>query len=262
VTSTRQREKEARPARPARDRGRFADGGELNRAFTLLEVLLAIAIFSIVLVAIHMVFYSAVQLRNKTTAALESSIPLQQALTLMKRDLQNIVMPGGTFFGELQTSQASTLGTTNLLNTMSPVNDSLPGQSSPAFFTASGVLDDTLPWGAIERVTYYLAPSTNNTPGKDLIRSVTRNLLPSMPEIPETQPLMSGLEGIFFTYYDGIQWRDYWDSTIESNKLPQGIKVELQLVNEPGSRYRPMPIDLVVPVVLQPPTNQTSQASL
>jgi prepilin-type N-terminal cleavage/methylation domain-containing protein len=151
-----------------------------KRAFTLIEVMLAVVIFSIVLVAINSVFYGAVRLRNQTTEAIQRAVPLQQTVATIKRDLANIVMPGGTFFGDLITAQSSTSSTsaqTNLLNMMNPVNDVVPGQSGPAFYTSVGSLGEELPWGNMERVSYYLAPPTNNTPGRDLIRSVTRNLL-------------------------------------------------------------------------------------
>jgi prepilin-type N-terminal cleavage/methylation domain-containing protein len=233
------------------------------RAFTLIEVLLAVAIFSIVLVAIHMVFYAAVQLRNKSMDAIQEQIPFQQTLAVIKRDLANIVMPGGTnatFFGAFQTTQTST-SLSNALNSLNPVNDAMPGQSGPPFFTTTGILQDTLPWGDVLRVAYFLAPPTNNTRGKDLIRSVTRNLLPTVTDQPERQVLMSGLQSIEFFFYDGMQWRNYWDSTVETNILPFGFKVQLQLVPEPTDRSPRPPIELVVPLMLQASTNQINQVT-
>src|SRR6185436_9077843 len=61
-----------------------------QRAFTLLELLLAVLVFSIVLGAIHVVFFSAFKLRNKTADAIERSLPLQQTLVIIKRDLANL----------------------------------------------------------------------------------------------------------------------------------------------------------------------------
>lgn len=229
-------------------------------AFTLIEVLLAVSIFAIVLVAIHSVFYGALRLRNKTTEALEQALPLQHTLTIIKRDLANIVLPGGTLFGELQTAQTIN-SSTNSLSLLSPVQDAVPGQSSPAFFTATGILQDSFPWGEVERVSYFLAPPTNNTPGKDLIRSVTRNLLPVLQEEVENQWLMSGLDSMLFYFYDGIQWREDWDSTVEVGKLPRGIKVELQLAQDETERVRRAPIELVIPVMLQAGTNSAAQSS-
>lgn len=238
----------------ARARGTWTTG------FTLIEMLLAVAIFAIVLVAIHTVFYGALRLSARTTESVEQGLPLQQSLAILQRDLANLVLPSGTFFGELQTSQSAT-GSTNTLNVLSPVNDAIIGQSSPAFFTATGVVQEGAPWGDIVRVAYYLTPSTNQTPGKDLIRSVTRNLLPVMQEQPENQWLMGGLQSIAFSYYDGLQWREYWDSTTETNKLPFGIKVQLQMVPDTNDRSRRDPVELVVPIVVRPGTNETETAT-
>src|SRR4051794_21731005 len=75
---------------------------ESTLGFTLLELLLAVAIFGIVLAAINTVFFSAMRLRNKTVAAIQEALPLQQTLTLIKHDLQGLVVPG-TIAGALQT---------------------------------------------------------------------------------------------------------------------------------------------------------------
>jgi hypothetical protein len=73
--------------------------------------------------------------------------------------------------------------------------------------------------------------------------------------------MMGGLQSITFLFYDGLQWREYWDSSVETNKLPLGIKVQLQLLPSANDRTASNPIEIVVPVVLQAGTNQTSQTS-
>src|SRR6266480_4592833 len=81
-----------------------------QRGFTLLEILLAILVFSIVLAAIHTVFFSAFRLRNKTSEAIERSLPLQQTLAIIKRDLANLVPPGGLLSGALQSTPTTSTG--------------------------------------------------------------------------------------------------------------------------------------------------------
>jgi general secretion pathway protein J len=230
----------------------------LARGFTLLEVLLAVAIFSLVLVAIHMVFYGAVRLRNISVERVEARLPLEQALTIMKRDLANIVLPGGTLSGELQTTATSALGdqtTPSLLNQ----NSSVPGQSSPAFYTASGILDPVAPWGEVARVQYFLADPLDQAPGKELFRSVTRNLLPTLYDEPDHQFLMGGLESLFFYFFDGTQWREYWDSTAEPDKLPRAVKIELQLASGETDRSPRKPLELIVPLLVRAGTNDSAQ---
>ena len=81
---------------------RISGFGFSHHAFTLLELLLAVLVFSIVLGAIHVVFFTAFKLRNKTADAIERSLPVQQTLAILKRDLANLVPPGGTLSGALQ----------------------------------------------------------------------------------------------------------------------------------------------------------------
>ena len=73
-----------------------------RRGFTLIEVLLATAIFSIVLVAINVVFFAALHLRQRTTAAVDGALPLNQALAILRKDLQNTVAPSGTLSGQFR----------------------------------------------------------------------------------------------------------------------------------------------------------------
>ncbi len=235
--------------------------------FTLIEVLLAVAVFAVILVAMHGVFYGALRLHRKTTQSLEQGLPLQQALAILKRDLANIVLPGGTLFGELQTTASTTGNQTNQTSQTSQLSSALNSASlkglvvSPTLYTSVGIPDDTAPWAEVERVLYYLATPTNNTPGKDLYRSVTRNLLPVIEDQPVDQWMLGGVQDVFFTFYDGSQWLDTWDSTLQPTKLPQGIKVQIQLLPEESAMKLPEPITLVVPLLIQPGSNQVAQTS-
>jgi len=227
-----------------------------TRGFTLLEVLIAVMVFAIVLAAASSVFYGALHLRNGITESLEQALPVQHALSVIQRDLANLAVPGGTLSGAFQTTSI-----TNVVG----------GQSSPDFYTTTGFIDQTSPWAEIQRVSCVLVdPAKRAAAGKDLIRAVTRNLLPATAEEqPAQQWLMSGVQGLAFYYYDGAQWRDSWDSTSAdpmtgtTNRLPQAIKVQILLASQPGGRALPLsaPIELVAPIVAQAPTDQTQTAS-
>jgi general secretion pathway protein J len=231
---------------PSARPGRRALPGEAG--FTLIEILLAVAIFAIVLAGMHLVFHGALRLRNKTTASLEAAVPLQQAVSVLQRDLANLVAPGTNLAGHLQTTPTN--ATVRVI-----------GQVSPQFFTAVGVLSDVAPWSEVQRVTYRLAEPTNNTEGLDLYRSVTRNLLALVEDAPEDQFLMGGVETVTFQFYDGTQWRYDWDSTIEPTILPGAIRVELLLTSALTNRLNPEPVVLVVPIAVQPDTNAVAQAT-
>ena len=136
--------------------------------FTLLEVLIAVMIFAVVLAAASTVFYGALRLRKGAAESLEQSLPRQQALAVVQRDLANLVVPGGTLSGVCRTTSI-----TNVIG----------GQSSPDFYTSTGLIDSTSPWAEIQRVAYVLMDSSGpGADGKDLVRTVTRNLLPATLE--------------------------------------------------------------------------------
>ncbi len=245
-------------------RTRTKDEHERQRsgAFTLLEVLIATAAFAIVLAAINAVFYSAVRLRNRAAEATDRVLPLEHTLAILKRDLANIVPPGGTLFGALQstptTSQAGQSASALLNNTAA----SIPGQSSPQFYTTTGIIDETSPFADVQKVFYFLAGSTNGNVGKDLFRSFTRNLLPALVDQPVQQPLLSGVQSINFLFFDGSQWRDTWDSTTaQQAKLPQAIKVQIALAGERKGSSQGAPIELTVPLMVDAGSNATAQAS-
>ena len=221
----------------------------------MLEILIAVTAFAIVLAAINAVFYAALRLQNRSIASIERLAPRQRALATIRRDLANIVPPGGTLFGPLQTTS-----TTN----------AVAGQVSPEFYTASASIDEWSPFGEIQKVSYALMQSANGTSGLDLVRLVTRNLLPvTSIQSPEQQWLMGGIQNAFFTYYDGTQWRAFWDSTTadpttgKTNALPQAIKVQINLVSEETGRGLAFasPVELVVPLVVQARGTQTQQTT-
>src|SRR6185436_7883658 len=190
---------------------------------TLIEILIAVAIFAIVLAAINTVFYSALRLRNRSAAAFDEALPVQQAVA---------------------------------------ITNAVLGQASTDFYTSAGLMDNRVPWADIERVSYLLVDSTNRAPGMDLYRAVTRNLLSQTQDPPAQQRLMGGVQGIVFYFYNGDQWLDSWDSTTQTN-LPQAIKVQIALAsqgNAPASASS-APIELVVPVDVQVGTNQTQLAN-
>jgi len=215
--------------------------------FTLIEVLLAVAVFSIVLAAINSVFFAALRLRNRSYAAFDKALPIQQAIAIVKRDLEGIMFPGGPLAGSFQTTS------TNL----DPFSASIGLRVSPDFSTTSGYADSYSPWSEVQKVAYFLAPSTNNSVGKDLIRSVHHNLLPVMTDEPVKQWLMGGVESMGLSYFDGLVWTEVWDSSTATN-LPKAIKVQISLVQDVGRRTVLAPVELIVPVLVQGVTNSTT----
>ena len=211
-------------------------------AFTLIEVMIAMAVFAIVLAAVNGIFWGALRLRNKTVESIDAALPRERALAVIRNDLANIAPPNGRFF-----SAITTMGSTTNANGMAMNN--LPGQNSPEFTTTSGAIDDNTMWGDVQRVSYQLVSSTNGGAGRDLYRTVKRNLTPAVQQMAQQQSILSGLQSLYFFYHDGSMWKETWDSTNEILILPRAIKVQLQMANEERGRALPPPIELIVSLV-------------
>ena len=218
-----------------------------TRAFTLIELILAIGVTAIVLVAINAVFFSALNLREKTQAVVDEATPLNQALTILHRDLQGAVAPSptGIMTGDFKAGNVTSIGM------------SLP--VSVEMFTTTGALNETQPWGDIQRVTYELKdPADHAATGKDLIRTVTRNLLSTAALDVEDQWLMTGIESIKFSCFDGNQWFDTWDTTDVTSlntNLPVAVRVQIQMAGNNHGNQAPQPVEILVPLDSQSRTN-------
>jgi type II secretion system protein J len=222
-------------------------------AFTLVEVLLALAICAIVLVAINAVFATAVRLRDRTSAALEEGLPVERTLEMLRRDLKGVVGPRGFLAGDFKCG-AQAMGTSM----------GLSGEAGGAgldFFSSSGLIGDRTPWGDIQEVLYELkAPADRNQAGMDLVRCVNRNLLATVTQTPDIQPLLSHVDTVQFDCYDGSQWRNTWDTSAGDTNLPTAVRIRIQLVANPGEDARlKAPLEMMVPLVTVTRTNQVAR---
>jgi type II secretory pathway component PulJ len=224
----------------------------------LIEVLLATAIFSVVIIAINTVFFAALHLRRAADRAVEESRPLQHALSLLRKDLQNAVNPGGVLAGHFR-SEGPSSGLTDL-SSASANSTRGTGAATPAtadssvqggldFFTTTGVISDYQVGGDIQEVNYQLRkPEDDEAFGLDLMRSVTRTLLAYSSPVVEEQKLLRNVEEIEYEFFDGLNWRETWDTTLEDTPaLPRAVRVRLHLAIDPARRSsRLEPVELVV----------------
>lgn len=222
-----------------------------SAAFTLIEILIAVAIFGIVLVAINTVFFSGLRLQRTTTALLDESAPIQQAFAMMRRDLQGATLPPtNSAFGSWFRS-----GT---------VGRSFGGSDETLeFYTTTGTLSEEHPWSDLQRVSYQLTNSTDKTTlrGRDLVRVVTRNLLPTTTEEYDPQFVMSGVESMEYECYNGTDWRTTWDIDAGDIGLPLAVRVRVTMARENNSNNTLRePLELLVPIVTQARTNATQVA--
>ena len=210
-----------------------------HAAFTLIEMILAIGVAAIVLVAVNAVLFTALHLRNATANLVDAASPVDQTVTFLRRDLQCLMTP--------------TNGTSKLLSgsfKVGNVNSSGGGEPVAAeMFTATGALSASSPWADVQRVTYGLKISPAGGDRRDLYRSVSRNLLATATPDVTDQLMMSGVASIKFFCYDGARWNETWDTsdvTSLNTNLPLAVRVEIQMAGNNAATTEP--IKLVVPI--------------
>jgi hypothetical protein len=208
-----------------------------------MEMLLALAVSAIVLAGIGGVFYSAVRLRERTAALVDASAPLYQALAFLRRDLRGVMPPGGILAADFRSGA---------------ISSGLIQGYGLQFSTTTGIIKDDAPWGDIQDVVYELRDPTerNYTGGKDLIRSVSRNLLPTTTQDATEQWLLGNVQSLEVACFDGFEWRESWDSSLGDTNLPVAVRVRIQLVGDSSADNRSrQPIELIVPLGIQSRTN-------
>ena len=222
-----------------------------TNAFTLIEMILAIGIASLVLIAVNAVLFTALHLRDATADVVDAATPLDQTTTYLRRDLECLV--------------TTTNGTSKILSGGFRAGAiSSAGISDPVaveMFTATGALEANAPWGDIQRVTYELKNSAvAGATGRDLYRSVLRNLLAVSTPTVDDQLMMRDVTSVKFSCYDGAVWQDAWDTTSATavnTNLPLAVKVEIQMAGNANAQ----PIEMIVSIDSVSRTNMVLAAT-
>jgi len=177
-------------------------------------------------------------MRENAYRAIERDLPSDYVVQIMQRDLMNCVggggLLGGPLVGEMEEEGDTRLDTLELC-------------------ASSGRVNDTNVWGDVQKIEYYLEEpeDADGAEGYDLVRAITRNLLASVEEDPEEERLLRGVTYLEFTYYDGEEWQDSWDTTQTENENPQAIGVRIEFVPAASGERDASPIDFVVEIVAE-----------
>jgi type II secretion system protein J len=204
-----------------------------RRAFTLIEMVLALAGCAVILAAIYGIFSRAVHLRDEAMARTRDVRVRAHATSVLRNDLRNARISGGTLAATLEGSQKAQSG-------------SFPGYLK--FITTTTPDDLDLPSNDLQQVEYYLTADPAATDQKSglLVRAVDRNLLAAVRETPAEEPLLSGVEAMEVSFYDGESWKESWTYSDEDKTVPEAVRVRLRM--SPGSP----PLEVLVPWTTQP----------
>ena len=89
------------------------------------------------------------------------------------------------------------------------------------------------------------------------MRTVTRNLLATSTQAADVQRLLGNVENLDFSYFDGSQWQDSWDTSADNTNLPNAVRVRIRLASANGpSPANSQPLEMLVLLTSQSVTNQ------
>lgn len=206
-----------------------------SRGFTLLEVMLAAAIIATIAAALYASLGVAYRARAAAQRQIESMREAHLTMQIITRDFDSIL-------------PARAVPEDGVLTTL----------AGPFYGFATGVGIGAS--GA--HLEYYMLgrdPRLAGTPLADgvhrvelllrtdggqpvLVRRVESNLLTDVQSDPYEEILASNVRSFVARYYDGYNWLDEWDSTLQGDVLPQAVELtvefDLPSPRDPAQPYR------------------------
>lgn len=181
----------------------------LQRGFTLLEMILAIAIFASISLGTWQMFQSIISAREIVVFKNNQLIKLEQALLTIDQDLKQIIDRGTR--GENGITAQSIFSSVDMLESE---DEGLAivraGWHNPKHY---------LPRSTLQRVFYRLKE-------KKLERQYNYMLDPDMKDSePPTQVLLENVNSLKFRFYENGAWQE----EMANEAFPQGIEIEFDL---------------------------------
>jgi type II secretion system protein J len=186
--------------------------------FTLLEVLLAMTLMSMLAATLYASLHVAFRARDSVVAAGEESRAGQLALDMVRREMSEALPPKGILAGAFNGTDAQA--------------DNGADSDSVSFYAAAHTPAETPPEGDICLVEFALG--TDDDGKTALVENTTTNLLAPETPTPTTEVLCRNVQALNLRYFDGTSWLDTWDSTQENDQPPLAIEVTLTLTAASG----------------------------
>ena len=187
--------------------------------FTLLEMLVALALMGILATGLYTSLYIGFNARERAEASIGPVRSAALVMELLRGDIVSALPPTGVLAGGFlgqDDKGADGLADADTLVFYSTIEDA--GRAAPG----------------IRKIEFALATNEHGEDGI-LIRSVTTNLLaPSTPE-PAREVLCRNVRSLNIRYFDGTDWLDSWDSGAQDNALPLAIEVQVRIGGSTGA---------------------------
>ncbi|HEY8666266.1 MAG TPA: GspJ family type II secretion system protein, partial [Tepidisphaeraceae bacterium] len=185
-----------------------------RRGFTLLELIVALAMVTIMAMSLYASLRAAFRAKSSAEAAIEPSRTAGLIMEFLRTDLQNALPPTGILAGAFSGTDGK--------DERGRDSDDL------VFYSTAESPEHPSGNGEVKKVELLvtMAPTGND---HLLVRRVTRNLLSELAVDPDEEVLARGIGAFNVRYYDGAGWVDTWDSSAENNALPAAVEVTIEL---------------------------------
>lgn len=237
-----------------------------NAGFSLLELIVASLMFAIVMAAVTTAFSGAYKLRATNERELANVHGIRRAMDYMKRDFRSATIPSTNDTMEIVTGDTSESETnvftfSGVMATTTSTDGGALGSTAFQFYTATGIRHAEQPWSDVQWVTYYLrSPLLSfDTVGNELVRGVTRNLSPGMDSDYSEMVLLGGVDQLFFEFWTGTEWIDYWDSTTFDPATPMAVRATLVMATT--NNVAPPVFQVTAPISVEARTNVVESAT-
>jgi len=216
-----------------------------KHGFTLLEILIAVTIFSIIISVVYGSYYAALQSARRCQTKIAQSRQARSLLTRMARQIRCCYLPPTPKPAVTDEKTTATMP--------------LP-ENSPLYFrggtdhpekiilylttTAAGFRDNDLPWGPFEVAYKYDALNQKLYYHQQKFIPIPKN----PPHQWNWSPLAQNVSGIELTFFNENRWFTAWDFK-DKKTLPQSVKISLYLSD---ADHEPAMFSTIAPIAAAP----------
>ncbi|HEV8608228.1 MAG TPA: type II secretion system protein GspJ [Tepidisphaeraceae bacterium] len=189
--------------------------------FTLLELILAMGMISMLAVSLYATLRVAFKARDSATSGIAPMRSANVALDLLGQDIESALPPTGLLAGAF-------LG--------QHLGDVQISQDTIEFYCIGSSDSFDPPRSAgFRKIDLGLIASLDGR-AYLLVRRITSNLLSPQEVQPEEEILCRNVRSFALRYFDGSTWYEDWDSTQMGDILPVAVQVDLQIQTSPDAQ--------------------------
>lgn len=215
-------------------------------AFTLLELLVALAMSGIIAGSLYSALRIGFRARVSAEATVEPVRTAELATALLRADFESALPASGTFAGPFvavdETGAGGMPADTVAFYTLGNPADAyvaaqqagaqagIGGETGRRAAGGSVVPSAALPAEArLVEIGLVAYPGPGGTTDQVLVRRVTTNLLSQVTPEPDEEILCRGVRSMNLRYFDGLTWQESWDSTQVENAIPTAVELVIEL---------------------------------